>query len=127
MEYHQNCDGKPSDLATRSHGGRCANEVENQLSTNWLIGYVLSIVNRWDSNEGATAALFSEQARLRAHTHLTADDARTAAKFLFAIPQLNERQLATFAPDPPKKGSSSQKADWGFSCESTYICEIAAF
>lgn len=55
---------------------------------------------------------FSEQAHLCAHTHLTADDIQTAAQFLFAIPPFDERQLAKFKPDTPKKGSGLQKANW---------------
>lgn len=92
--------------------GRCANEAEYQLSTSWLIGYVLPIVGQLDSNEGTTSALSPKQVHLRAHTHLTADGVRTAAEFLFAIPSLDELQLATCKPDPPKKGSGLQKADW---------------
>jgi len=86
--------------------GRC------RLPTNWLIGYVLAIVRQLDANEGATCDFSPKQAHLRAHTHLRADDVRTAAEFLFAIPPLDERQLAKFKPDPPKKGSGLQKANW---------------
>lgn len=91
---------------------RCANEAEYQLSTNWLTGYVLSIVGRLNSNEGATSALFPERAHLRAQIHLTADDVRIAAEVLFAIPQLDERKLIKITLDASKKRSGLQKANW---------------